>query len=410
MKNLNADIAVIGGGASGFAAAITAAQNGAGKVVILERLPRTGKKLLATGNGRCNLSHTDITAESYRTSYPHLSQVMAEFEGAESFFERLGLITCSDPQGRIYPYSNAATSVLDALRLEAARLGVEEVCDFDVHSAAAAKGGFTINGSLSARSVILCAGGCAAPSMGSNGSGFAIAEKLGHRIIKPLPSLAPIKCGDSRVKALKGLRVNCRVSAFLGKRLLKSEVGEIQFSDGALSGICIFNLSPLAAEYGGKMEIGVDLMPEYNLETVTEMLFKVKKQRASSTLEDMLTGFFQKRVGQCLIKSAVSMPLTSPASALKPEHIKRIAADIKCWKFSVDGLSPFTAAQVTHGGVFGGEIDGKLCSKLVKGLYLAGEVVDADGDCGGYNLNWAWASGCHAGKNAAEFIKSRRKA
>ncbi len=410
MKNLNADIAVIGGGASGFAAAITAARNGAGKVVIIERLPRTGKKLLATGNGRCNLSHTEITEKSYRTSYPYFSEVIVGFEGAESFFGGLGLLTYSDSQGRVYPYSNAATSVLDALRLEAERLGVEEICDYSVQSISAEKGGFLINNSLFAKAVILCTGGCASPSMGSDGSGFALAEKLGHKIIKPLPSLAPIKCNDSMVRALKGLRVNCKVSAYLGKKLLKSEVGEIQFSDNALSGICIFNLSPLAAEYGSDMSICVDFMPEYDYNSLLDLLFSIKKQRRECALEDMLTGIFQKRVGQSLMKGAVSLPLNSKSSSLKPEDIKRLAALIKCRRFSVDGLSAFTSAQVTHGGVFGEEIDEKLCSRLVNGIYFAGEIIDADGDCGGYNLHWAWASGCLAGKSAAEFIKSRRKA
>lgn len=404
------DIAVVGGGASGLAAAISAGQSSEGKlkITVIEALPRVGKKILATGNGRCNLSNTNINAENYHGDLALFKSVAHKFGKAEDFFKSLGVICKADDEGRLYPYSNHAAAVLDALRLEEKRLEIIELCDFKVAEIKHKSASYEListKGKVIAKTVILALGGYSAPALGTDGDGARLAKSLGHKVLSPIPSLCPVKTTQNATKGLKGIRVNCVVTAELAGKALKSEVGEVQFADGLLSGICIFNMSRFAGEFTDKVTIVLDLMPEYEIIPLKNLLFEIRNQRENQPLEDMLTGIFQKRIGVALLKSVCEKALTEKTGCLSDKEIDLLARKIKRWEFPVTAQSGFNTSQVTAGGVSAKELDENLQSKLHKGLYFAGELVNIDGDCGGYNLYWAWASGSVTGKNAVKSVK-----
>ena len=374
------EIAIIGGGASGLTAAIAAARQGAA-VMILEKLPRVGKKLLATGNGRCNLGNLSQDPAHYHGNVD-VMPVLAQFPGEAAFFRSLGLIVRPDEAGRLYPASGQASSVLDALRLECARLGVQEVCDFPVQQLRKRGGTFSLTSdsgkTIYARRVILAAGGAAGPQYGTDGAGIRLAKQLGHMATACYPALAPIAVAPQSVRGLKGLRVHANVTAYLNGHPVSAAEGQVQFADGALSGICVFNLATHRPD-----TLSLELLPwcEHPQMLLTEIL----QARAHVPPEDMLTGLFPKRIGQALHKAAADAPL------------EKLVTD---WRFATRPDTNWEAAQVTAGGVAG--VTDTLASPIVPGLYLAGEVLDVHGDTGGFNLRWAWASGLLAGTEAAK--------
>ncbi len=400
------DIAIIGGGASGLVAAISAKRTAPdSRVCLLERLPRVGKKLLATGNGRCNLTNDNMNRSFFNGSCTKFYNIIENFNTKE-FFESLGLMCTSDSEGRVYPMSNTASSVLDALRLEAEKLGIEIICDFPVKDI---KNGYVIssdNGTVSAKSVILCGGGLSQPPLGSDGSLLRISKNMGIKVTKLAPALTAVKTDLNLVKSLKGLRVHGNATLYCDDKPLKSEYGEIQFNEGVLSGICIFNLSTCFTE-GKKHYITLDLLPEKNWKKIENTLINIQNIRSDAPLEDFLSGILHKRLGNLIIKNSVDYKLNEPCSVLKKSDINEIAGQIKSLRFPVTGLQGFEKSQVTSGGIHADELNGQLMSKKYKGLYFCGEMLDIIGLCGGYNLTFAFASGFFAGKNAAEFIKGK---
>ena len=400
-------VAVIGGGASGLAAAVSAARAGA-EVQILERLPRVGKKLLLTGNGRCNLSHTPLSFSHYHGTVPQAAQILAQFDTAD-FFRSLGLLTRTDAEGWQYPYSMTAASVLDALRLTAEQLGVQTVCGCFVRQLVPSGNGWSIGcetaegkTAFTADAVIAAAGGSAAPACGTDGSLLPLLGQLGHRIVKPLPALCPVPVMSPVLRQLKGLRVRAAVSAIRGGSVLKSESGEVQFTEQALSGICVFNLSRLAAVYGRDLKLSLNLLPDFSSETLCALLRDLAVQRGSLPAADLLTGLLSKRVGEVLLKSCGISPAARTGEAFSSEAaVTALAARCQDWQFPVSGCASFSQAQVTAGGVSGQSVTRTLASKAQKNLWLCGELLDIDGDCGGYNLAWAWSSGVLAGAEAA---------
>ncbi|MDD6189111.1 MAG: aminoacetone oxidase family FAD-binding enzyme [Clostridiales bacterium] len=395
------DVAVIGGGASALAAAVECARGGA-FVYILERLNRVGKKLLVTGNGRCNLSNDKATPESYIGETALISPVLAEFGNVKSFFASMGLYTRTDNEGRVYPMSNAASAVLDALRLECARLGAAELCDFD--AVGINKGeAFVITAAdgrkVQAKQIIFAAGGKAAPKLGTDGSAFRLLNPYGISITPLVPALSPLKCSASELRALKGLRAAAAVRAYRGGKLLAEIRGEVQFADNALSGICVFDTAAYSPD-----ELSLDLMPEHSTDEVFDILNNIAACRSNASTEDAFTGLFHKRVAQCLIRMVSKMPLTAPCGDLSPEMLRELAATIKDWRFSV-GDGDWEKAQVTRGGIAASELSHKLELKKLPGAYACGEAVDVLGPCGGYNLHWAWASGRMAGSSALNGLR-----
>ena len=416
------DIVIIGGGASGLAAAIAAGRtNAAARVCILERLDRVGKKLLVTGNGRCNITNRDQSPERYHSAEMEAAgAVLGTLPLADtlSFFEDLGVLVKFDGTGRGYPYSLQASAVLDALRAGAAEAGAETVCGCRVSGIAPVSGGFRLTleeegrkAVCRAERVILAAGGSAAPKLGSDGNGCALLKGLGHTVLPCTPAIVQLKTETVYTKPLKGVKVEGRATLYVNGRKGRSEAGEILFTDYGLSGPPVLQISRAAgaAGQGDRVEVSLDCMPEYPFHRVCGMLGDRAARRPDTALESFFTGMLQKRLGQTLVK-ACGLDLHRRAGDLSPAAWKALASIIKDFRFPVLGTTGWANAQTTAGGLCLGEFSPRtLESRKVKGLYACGEALDVDGDCGGYNLQWAWASGLLAGKSAALRPRGRRK-
>jgi predicted Rossmann fold flavoprotein len=407
------DVAVIGGGASGLAAACAAGQAGA-KTVILERADRVGRKLLATGNGKCNLSNAAANdLRCYFSETPDaVRQVLTRCppEKVLQFFRSLGLLTRTDSEGRIYPYSEQASAVLDVLRTAAEVRGVAEACNFDVQQIRRTNGRFLLQSktgeSITARSVIVACGGPAAPANGGTDSGLNLLRSMGHPVTTLHPSLTPLKTDEKLTRPLKGLRVKCSVTLMQGSRAVASEQGELQLGEGQLSGICIFQLSrtagALLAKGARDLFISVDLLPGYTPEE-TRALLNTRRSLRSCTADQYFTGLFAKKIGFELMRGIVSDPTKRTVGDLTATEIAALAKRCRDWRFPVLATGTYANAQVTAGGARLDSFDGAMQSKKVPGLFACGEVLDADGLCGGFNLQWAWSSGLLAGMSSAAY-------
>ena len=395
-------VAVIGGGASGMVAAIAAARSGS-EVTIYEGLERVGNKILSTGNGRCNLTNIYADINDYHgENVEFINGVKSQFWVDESidFFNALGVLTKVEEEGKVYPYTNQAASVLDALRFELSRLNVRIIERFEVCDIIKKKNGFMLTAYDGRRerveAVVMATGGKAAPATGSKGGGYALLEKFGHTKTELLPSLVQIKTSENIVKRMKGIKLDAKLT--LGDI---TRQGELLFTEYGLSGPPIFFLS---AYLDKSKDIYVDIMPEYTLEEVKSILFERKKTMPNITLENFFMGILNKRVGQSIMKQLDIAPLSRTADSLSDSDLICLAQTIKSWHFIAEGTMSWNNAQVTKGGIRTDEFDEKtLQSKLIPGIFAAGEILDIDGNCGGFNLQWAWASGYISGKNAAAF-------
>lgn len=407
-------IAIIGGGASGLVSAISFAKalkhRNNVEIVVLERLDRVGKKILATGNGRCNLSNLNTNEKYYHSKNPKfVKDVLSQFNFKDTiaFFKSIGLICRIEEDGRLYPYSNQASSVLDILRMEVQHLGIKEICDFEVNNIKKHKNKFIIsstnNQKYEASKIILSTGGNAQPNLGSNGSGYKLLKSLSHTITDISPSLVQIKSDSKIVKALNGIKVNAEAKIICNNKVIRKEKGELLFTEYGLSGILILQLSTIIKNFKAQnIKISVDIMPEFEKNNVKEIIQnKISKENWKS-LENFFVGILNKKVGQMILKSAGIYPLSRKANSLSSSEINKIVETIKDWQFNITGTMSWNNAQVTSGGVNTEEFDSSsLESKKIKNLYVTGELLDVDGDCGGFNLQWAWSTGFIAGKSAA---------
>ncbi len=414
-----AQIAVIGGGASGMLAAITAAQTlqrqkKPGRVVLLEKENRIGKKLLATGNGRCNLSNLAAAPAHYHGAADWAAPLLTRFPAKAVIrqFETMGLLCRSDSEGRVYPYNSQAAAVLEILRLQLALYQVEVVCGFPAARLERRREGFAVtdrNGEQwLARRVILSAGGRAAPKLGTDGSGTALARQMGHTVTPELPALVQVTSEPSRVKNLKGMRSQARVTLLEDGTPTLTEDGEVQFTAQGLSGICVFQLSgrinQLLAQ-GVPVELELDLMPDWQMEPLTKQIAAQSKRYGNLPPIELLCGCVNQRVGQAVVKAALGGALPKRAGACGYDRCGRIAETVKHFRFPITGSMGWESAQVTAGGVCGAEIDNRTMeSKRCGGLYLTGELIDLYGDCGGFNLHWAWSTGIAAGQACANAL------
>lgn len=407
------EIAVVGGGASGLFAAAFAAQeaNGVGvpvNVSVYEGNARVGKKILVTGNGRCNLTNESMGPEYYRGATDLFQTVYRRFGREETlaFFETAGLFTRSDFAGRVYPMSNQAASVLDTLRSVCGELGVKEVASCKITSLRRQGEGFLLNGAICADRVIVACGGKAAPVHGSDGSGYALLQGLGVKITPLYPALTPLNI-DNFTKALKGVRAAGRVTLKSGGSVLAEAAGELQYTDYGLSGIPAMQVSRFAAAKlaeGGDVLAFVDSAPDFTPAELTDRLLAIKKRRPSMTAEAMLSGLMPKRLGTTLIASCSLSP-AKEIGGLHDNAVGKIVSAVKRTKYKVRSVRGFADAQVTAGGVAAEAIDGAAMElKNVRGLFVCGEIVDVDGDCGGYNLQWAFSSGAVAGRSAVRSL------
>jgi len=394
-------VGIIGGGASGMVAALTAAQNPNVQVILFERQARVGRKLLATGNGRCNLSNTHALEGGYHGGDPAFSRPALEKMSPQqtlSWFRNLGLFTTVEPSGKVYPYSDHANSVVDVLRLAMEKENITVLTGTEVKSIRRTGSQFLVEDRLCDKLIIAC-GGLAGLQLGGSLSGYKLLAKFGHKSTRLRPSLVQIKCRWYGSAALKGVRAECNVKIMKNGELFKQNRGEIQFTEIGLSGPVMFELSrDVCAEPGDWCAV-LDLLPDYP-ENVLEGELK-RRRTTKLPIDELLTGILHNRLGRVLVKSAgIKKKL---AKELSDEEITDICHMVKACQIELTEPLDMGAAQVTAGGVLTCDFDPETMeSKLVPGLYACGEVLDVDGDCGGYNLQWAWSSGFLAGLNAGK--------
>ena len=390
-------VAIIGGGASGLMCAVSIKRNNPDiSVTVFERNPRVGKKILATGNGRCNLSNVGISENNYR-NFSFASYALNEFspESNISFFNSLGLFTKTDLCGRVYPLSNKAESVLDSLRNAIRIYDIEVVTDTVIERTEKKGNGFSVCGRFFDKVVIAC-GGKSSPSHGTDGKGYMLLKSFGHRIIPPYPSLVQLVTGKSPYpRQLKGIRCDVNMT-FLSENGNIVKTGELLFADYGLSGIVSMEISAYVSPYlaSGKKtaDISVDFIPSIKSGDLSGIIRNTALNMGEISALEMMAGFVPGAVGRCILKESFVSPDTK-IKELSDKNISSIVKTAKHFPFTVTGTKDFSSAQVTGGGADIKEFDmATMESKKAEGLYAVGEVLDVDGDCGGYNLNWAWSS------------------
>lgn len=403
-------ILIVGGGAAGIAAALQAARtNTTAQITILERLDRVGKKILATGNGRCNLGNWGIVPEVYHSRTPdRLAQLLGQMPADKTvrFFEQLDLLTTTDDAGRIYPYARQASMVLDILlhALEQAHISI--ICGAEVSAITRHKKGFSVQTQdgteYRADAVILTTGGKAAPKQGSNGSGYPLAISMGHTCTELHPALVGLRCRSKLLGRLKGLRTQAQVTLYVDKRKAAADRGELQWNDYGISGIPAMNLSGTLAVCSpcDSAEVRIDFFPHLDYHELRALLTQRIQRRGAEPLETLLSGTVPKRIVSAVCQS-LSLPLSQTGAELTRRDVDSLLSALKGWTLPITGTQPWEQAQITAGGVPLTEIDDTFQSLRQPNLYLAGEILDAAGDCGGFNLHWAWCSGCIAGQAAA---------
>lgn len=444
-ENRKTTVAVIGGGAAGMMAAIEAARAGA-IVTLIEKNPQLGKKLATTGNGRCNYTNLDMSDRiggKFRGFHPEFAAPALDVlppEAVLDWFRAIGV----EPRFRgsyVYPNSDQASAVVDAFREELHRLSVKvhynaEVksvqrvdADTEFSTAKASVPGKAASASemrekmdagyfmiqctdavVKADRVILAAGSKAAPKTGSNGDGYFIARKLGHTIVPYVPALCGIRCAGDAFRVLAGIRTEAALELVIDGNSVDREAGELQLVDYGISGIPVFQLSRYAAyalQEGKKAAVYINFLPGFTKEAEDprECALRLYRQRqerlAGRKMESFFTGLLHQKLAQLLLRMASVRP-ELPVAELSEKQLRSLASLSVRFKAECVEMNGFLQAQVVAGGVDTTEIDPcTMASRLVPGLYFAGEVLDIDGICGGYNLQWAWASGFVAGRHAA---------
>ena len=404
-KSNKFDVVIVGGGASGLICAIGAKQKNKNiSVAIIEKNDRVGKKLLSTGNGRCNLTHKDITVENYCGSFKKQSKAIFEKYDSDKLleiFKDLGLLTFCDNEGRYYPLCKQASAVLDVLRFACDRLNVKIFCSENIRSIKKISKSFSVRTDgteFVTKKLVIANGSKAAPKLGGNSSSADYIKNFSHSFAPFSPALCPVKVKSDIIKSLKGIRATAKAVLFdKSGEIIKEEVGEVQFTDNSLSGICIFNLSLYTKK---DFLISLDLLPDISDRELKSLLYNNKKLFAGLTIDNLLTGILQKRLGQAVLKESKATDFSRKCSDLSVNEIENIVRTIKDMRFPVIENCGFEQAQCALGGVNGREIDeNTMQSKIVKNLYICGEAIDICGECGGYNLHFAFASGLTAGEN-----------
>jgi len=400
------DLVIVGGGAGGLfsAAYIGRRMTDAGKpmrVALLERGKRTGRKLAVTGNGTCNISHVPVLPENYHGGEPNFPmQALKAFPPAVcmDFFRSIGVETHVREDGRVYPDCLQASAVLDCLRAELLHSGVEELCETEVTALMPQNDGWRVDtdkGLFRAKKVIVAAGGAASPGVGGCTNGYGLLKAQGCAASPLFPTVVPVKTDTTFVRAVKGIRVDAVVRFCLNERTASEAGGEILFTEYGLSGPAVMQASRPVGEWErqkkGEMAAVIDLFPHLTQEKLICRL-TARRQLRGRLAEDWLTGFMNKRLGQTLLRVG-GIPLTLPLAEISDKQVKSVANYCKGWKLAVTGTSGFGPAQVTAGGISTAAFNPEtLEHRLHRGLYAIGEVLDVDGDCGGYNLQWAWSS------------------
>ena len=398
-------ILIIGAGASGMMAALTAAEDAGNRVLLLERQARVGRKLLATGNGRCNLTNTNAAPAHYHGQTPDFAaSALAAFSVTDTlaWFRANGLLTVTEPSGRVYPLSNSTNSVLDVLRFAIAeRENIELRTGICVTALRRTDTGFaaeTEGETLRADKVIVACGGMAGGKLGGVQDGYALLGSLGHGRTALHPALVQLTTDPTYPRALKGVRADARLTLRTKRAVLAQRDGEVQFTEKGVSGPAAFDLARAVSTGGEGLTLVLDLLRGYTPQEVLAMLEQRQRTAVHLTAEDLLTGALHNRLGKTVIRY-VNLKPDTPLPELSRDALRQIVRACKGFTLPVRGTEGFAGAQVTAGGINCGEFDPEtMQSRLVPGLYACGEVLDVDGDCGGFNLQWAWSSGRMAGR------------
>ena len=394
-------IGIIGAGASGMAAAIAAAENLDNQVILFERQARVGRKLQATGNGRCNLTNIGADLGGYHgDDAAFCLQALTRYSVYDTlnWFHSMGLVTVTEASGRVYPYSDQANSVVDVLRFSLEKQNIRLITGFEVKKVKKIDAGFRVESGEDAvfcDKLIVACGGLAGTKLGGSMSGYQILSKLGHRCTKLRPTLVQLKADWHGLASLKGVRANCRAEILCNSEVFAQSEGELQFTEYGLSGPVIFEISRDVCREKGNWVCRLDLLPQITTEALQEEL--ARRRATNLPAEDLLTGILHNRLGRILTKEA-GISLHAPIRDLEDWELEAVCRAVKTLNIPLVEPMGMDSAQVTAGGVVTADFDeNTMESRIVPGLYACGEVLDIDGDCGGYNLQWAWSSGRCAG-------------
>ncbi len=407
---MTARIAIIGGGASGLACAIEAKRQSkkaaiSAEVTVFEHLQKSAKKILATGNGRCNFCNESISEENYYGDKALIKAVLScEYNNTLEFFKKSGILPYFE-NGRIYPRSEQAASIRDALLKTCEVLKIEISTEQEVTEIKEANGKFTVSGK-EFDAVVVATGGCSQKAQGSDGSGYKLLKAFGHKITPVYPALSALIVSEKGFKELKGLRIKGNAALFSGKKLLKEEFGEIQFTENALSGIPILNISHFANDKKN-IHIVIDTCNEFSYEELTMHFSERRLKSPSLRTEEILSGIIPQKFSYHVMKIA-GIKESTLAGTLTDKNIDALVYALKQAEFKIDGVRDFEYSQVTCGGASADDLDPKtLMSKKQPGLFACGEILNVNGDCGGYNLHFAWTSGRLAGASVINYLKAR---
>lgn len=408
MTEIRTNIAIIGAGAAGLFAAATALKKGA-KITLFERNATPGQKLNLTGNGKCNFSNIDLDPVHFYPSeyvYPFLKHF--DTNEINNIFASFGVLSYTDKNGGLYPASQKASTVTDALiqfitmnggvlQCNSCVTGIEKTASdtFKI---------FTDNCPYSELfdSIILCCGGKASPKTGSDGFGYRLARSFGHTVTRTYPVLVQLRSDSNLCRTCAGVRVKANATAYINEKYINCESGELQITDYGLSGIMIFNLSrdlTRAVEEGDNCRILVDFLPSLSLAEIPSFTQKRLQNIPSDSVIHILEGVTNSKLADAVLKARNISPSLEITAANK-NVIDSLLAELKVWSFRITSHNGYGNAQATRGGVSTSELTDELESRLVSGIYFAGEMINVDGDCGGYNLHWAWTSASIAAESA----------
>ena len=407
VRSYRYDCVVIGGGASGMMAAVTAAQNGA-KTAIIEHTKRLGSKILSTGNGKCNFTNHKMDATCFQNEdKDFVMNVINKFNEKEviGFFRQLGIYS-KEKNGYVYPHSETAASVCDALCMEIKRLGIEIFFECNIESIYK-KEDFLINcydnnenRRVNTKSVILAAGSNALPVSGSDGSGYKIALDMGCSVKRPLPALVQLKSDNKFCRIMAGVRSTGTVKIYIDGEEISRDTGEIQYTDYGISGIPVFQVSRFAVRgvfEKKKVTAAIDMISDIEYDDIASDIEMRIKREPQKTIEQFFAGIVNKKLVSAAAKS-INADINMSVGEAGKEMCFLIVKQLKNFIFNITGYKGFENAQVCQGGIELSQINPDTMESLnTKGLYFAGEIVDVDGKCGGYNLQWAFSSGHLAG-------------
>ena len=397
-------LAIIGAGASGLCAAIEAKKaNPDIEITIFERMQKSGKKILATGNGRCNFTNTDLSLNHFYGNDNFLKNILSSnFSDVKEFFKNLGVLSYEE-EGRIYPRSQQASTIRDALLKAVESENITIKTDSHINQIQKTKNGFVVNGEYF-DGVILCGGGKAASVHGSDGSCYNLAKAFGHISTPLYPALCGLVINDKDLNLLKGVRAECEAKLYSGNNLLGSEAGEIQFTDKAISGIPVMNLSHLC-ENRKNLKINLNLCPEIDKKDLFNHIKQSVNNSPNIEFETVLNGIVNLKLGFAVMNRSGIKPQTK-CNSLKDFQIKEVVNQLKNFEINIKSAKGFENAQVTKGGIKTNEVSPEtMMSKKATALFICGEILDIHGDCGGYNLHLAFTTGRIAGNSAGKFLR-----